>query len=405
MSDWQLPARQRKRAERALKRKNNQIDENQLQTAIRPVGEDDPPAVHADRVWELGRRLNDVTNEIIDMQTEISKIPPSRKQLRQDGFSCHINTLLEIIRSIMANGQGSIFKNTTHGAILELIHERLIQGVSPNHLSMSFRKFFCGQEENDAGAIMRGDGRYGLFGSLAPQLLRLVFNMDGADFTNQKRLQFVTKNSMYPDVTNNYRASFCIEDATSAANAIHSALELDFGFKVVEAPALFILEPRVISDGPNASQFGKLTDDFEIEDKITIASSVYHPIAISFGNGSHFLAYVMRETENGSLAWFLADDMNDLKETHQPTSADISAMKLKGFYPVQLIYAQDGGSAQATLTVLVVPLAVCVLLNKRWHLHLIIRPSTQFPPRRHRHLRAQPKGKSRFKHFASYESA
>lgn len=365
MSDWHLPTRQRKKAERARKRKNNQIDENQLRAAVRPVGEDDPPVVHADRVWELGRRLNKVTNEIIDMQTEISEIPPSRKQLRQHGFSCHINTLLEIVRSIRANGQGSIFENTSHGGILELIHERLIQGVSPNHLSMSFRKFFCGEEENDAGAIMRGDGRYGEFGSLAPQLLRLVFNMDGADFTNQEQLQFVTKNSMHPDVSKIYRANFCINDATSAANAIRSALELDFGYTVVKAPALFILEPQVISDGPNASQFGKLPDDFEIEDEITIASSVYHPIAISFGNGSHFLAYVMRETEDGSLAWFLADDTNDLEETSQPKSADISAMKRKGYYPVQLIYAQDGGSAQETLTVLVVPLAACVLLNKR----------------------------------------
>lgn len=252
----------------------------------------------------------------------------------------------------MAHGQGSIFENTTHGAIFELIHSRLIQGVSPNQLSMSFRKFFCGEEENDAGAVMRGDGRYGEFGSLAPQLLRLVFNLDGADFTNQERVQFVTKSSMNSDVTKTYQASFCINDATSAANAIYRALELDLGSIVVKAPAILILEPRVISEGPNASQFGKLTDGFEIDDKIPIASCVFRPIALSFGNGSHFLVYSMRATEDGSLAWFLADDMNKLEEASKPTNDDISAMKRKGFHPVQLIYAQDDGSTRATLKAL-----------------------------------------------------
>ena len=204
---------------------------------------------------------------------------------------------------------------------------------------------------------MRGLGRNGEFGSVAAQLLRVIFNVDGADFTNQELVTFEIQSSIHPYVKKAYQAHFCINDETSAASAVYDALGLIAGSgssAIVTAPCIFILEPKVISQGRNASQFGILPDCFEIEGEISIGSWLYRPIAISFGNGTHFVVYGMREIEDGSPGWFLADDMCELKEISQPTNVDLLAMKRKGYFPVQLIYAQVSRSTQAASEVFVV---------------------------------------------------
>ena len=310
------------------------------------------PPVDEVRRQLLDLRAREVSTNIKGLTGESLTVVPSLMAYPQDHLNCHVNVIMDIIHITFDRQLGDMFLDNPQGNLLRSSHEARKRGVNMRSLSALNRTFICGLEEDDLCALTQGHGRLGYNGTVHGPLLMVYFNRLGAQFTKKDKVSFQLEDRE-KSLRRTIDGCMNINGALSADGAVSGYLKhwMRAGEELIGAPQLLFLE----CDTHSKTQLGVFSPGFIVDLEISVASHDYELIAITLGNGHHFIQYHLRVTTEGK-EWFLADDLTSLRPVPPPTtdiieqfssgisydSASTSAARIySGYGPVNLIYAQS----------------------------------------------------------------